>query len=129
MKIAELKTWVVGTPPPHHGGTYWIFLKLTTDNGISGYGEVRWDTEVSNQNDEIVARIRHVQRLIGLNAPAAPPIALIRVELFLAACHEDLISGLLLPATPGLELPAQPWAGHVDAQRINQVFTSQVGHS
>ena len=40
MKIAELKTWVVGTPPPHHGGTYWIFLKLTTDNGINGYGEV-----------------------------------------------------------------------------------------
>lgn len=40
MKIAELKTYVVGTPPPHHGGTYWVFLKLTTDNGIEGVGEV-----------------------------------------------------------------------------------------
>lgn len=40
MKITDLKTWVVATPPPHKGGAYWIFLKLTTDNGISGYGEV-----------------------------------------------------------------------------------------
>jgi len=40
MKITDVKTWAVANPPPHKGGTYWIFLKLTTDNGISGYGEV-----------------------------------------------------------------------------------------
>ena len=40
MKITDLKTWAVATPPPHKGGAYWIFVKLTTDNGISGYGEV-----------------------------------------------------------------------------------------
>ena len=40
MKITDLKTWVVGNPPPHFGGQYFIFLKLTTDNGIEGYGEV-----------------------------------------------------------------------------------------
>jgi L-alanine-DL-glutamate epimerase-like enolase superfamily enzyme len=38
MKITDVKTWVVATPPPHKGGTYWIFLKLTTDDGVSGYG-------------------------------------------------------------------------------------------
>ncbi|WP_085906665.1 mandelate racemase/muconate lactonizing enzyme family protein [Kiloniella majae] len=40
MKITELKTFVVGNPPPHFGGKYWIFTKLTTDTGIEGIGEV-----------------------------------------------------------------------------------------
>ena len=39
MKIAGLKTLVVGNPPPGFGGRYFIFLKLVTDNGIEGFGE------------------------------------------------------------------------------------------
>ncbi len=39
MKIRDVKTWAVENPPPHYGGPYWVFVKLTTDNGISGYGE------------------------------------------------------------------------------------------
>ena len=39
MKIKDVKTWAVENPPPHYGGPYWVFVKLTTDNGISGYGE------------------------------------------------------------------------------------------
>ena len=40
MKIKDLKTFVVGNPPPHFGGRYFIFLKLITDDGIEGVGEV-----------------------------------------------------------------------------------------
>lgn len=40
MKITDVKTFVVGNPPPHFGGPYWIFLKLTTDGGVNGFGEV-----------------------------------------------------------------------------------------
>ena len=39
MKIVDIKTYVVRTPPPHRGGLNWIFLKLTTDGGIEGIGE------------------------------------------------------------------------------------------
>ncbi|GAB5469058.1 MAG: mandelate racemase/muconate lactonizing enzyme family protein [Rhodospirillales bacterium] len=39
MRIVDLKTFIVGNPPPHHGGRYFIFLKLTTDDGIEGVGE------------------------------------------------------------------------------------------
>jgi len=39
MKIVDVKTYVVGTPPPHHGGRNWVFVKLTTDGGIEGFGE------------------------------------------------------------------------------------------
>jgi 2-dehydro-3-deoxyphosphogalactonate aldolase len=40
MKIADVKTFVVGNPPPHFGGRYFVFLKLTTHDGIEGVGEV-----------------------------------------------------------------------------------------
>jgi galactonate dehydratase len=40
MKVTELKTFVVGNPPPYHGGRYFIFLKVATSNGIEGVGEV-----------------------------------------------------------------------------------------
>ena len=40
MKISEVKTFVVETPRPHRGGRVWVFVKLTTNNGISGIGEV-----------------------------------------------------------------------------------------
>ena len=40
MKIKDLKTFVVGNPPPHFGGRYFILLKLITDDGIEGLGEV-----------------------------------------------------------------------------------------
>jgi len=40
VKIVELKTWVVGNPPPHFGGRYFIFLQITTDTGLQGIGEV-----------------------------------------------------------------------------------------
>jgi 2-dehydro-3-deoxyphosphogalactonate aldolase len=39
MKIADFKTFVVGNPPPHFGGPFWVFLKLVTDTGVYGYGE------------------------------------------------------------------------------------------
>ncbi len=40
MRVRDLEIFVVGNPPPLRGGRYFIFVKLTTDNGIAGYGEV-----------------------------------------------------------------------------------------
>ena len=40
MKIAEITTFVVANPPPHRGGPYFVFVKLTTDSKIEGIGEV-----------------------------------------------------------------------------------------
>lgn len=39
MKLADITTFVVGNPPPHFGGRYFVFVKLTTACGISGVGE------------------------------------------------------------------------------------------
>jgi 2-dehydro-3-deoxyphosphogalactonate aldolase len=40
MKITGVETFPIEVPPPHKGGTVWLFLRLDTDAGISGYGEV-----------------------------------------------------------------------------------------
>ena len=44
MKIRDLKVFIVGNPPPGFGGRYFIFVKLTTDDNVSGIGEVYCDT-------------------------------------------------------------------------------------
>ncbi|MDA8265454.1 MAG: mandelate racemase/muconate lactonizing enzyme family protein [Actinomycetota bacterium] len=40
MRIVDVETVVVGTPPPHYGGSFWIFVRATTDSGITGLGEI-----------------------------------------------------------------------------------------
>jgi len=39
MKITDVRTFVVGNPPPGIGGKYFLFVRLTTDGGVVGYGE------------------------------------------------------------------------------------------
>ena len=39
MRLTDIETFVVGNPPPHFGGRYFVFVKLTTDSGVSGIGE------------------------------------------------------------------------------------------
>src|SRR5262249_25712174 len=62
MKITDLKTFVVGNPPPGFGGRYFLFVKLVTDNGIDGVGEVYADTFGAHTMARMVADVfeRHV---------------------------------------------------------------------
>ncbi len=39
MRLRDLDVIVTAPPPPGWGGRYWIFVKLTTDDGITGWGE------------------------------------------------------------------------------------------
>lgn len=40
MKFTDVETFVVANPPPSFGGPYFVFVKLATDTGASGWGEV-----------------------------------------------------------------------------------------
>jgi galactonate dehydratase len=62
MKITDLKTFVVGNPPPGFGGRYFLFVKLVTDDGIEGVGEVYADTFGAHTMARMVADVfeRHV---------------------------------------------------------------------
>ena len=39
MRLKDLEIFIVAPPAPGWGGRYWTFVKLTTDDGITGYGE------------------------------------------------------------------------------------------
>jgi galactonate dehydratase len=39
MKIVNVQTYIVENPPPSRGGANWLFVKLTTDDGIEGIAE------------------------------------------------------------------------------------------
>jgi galactonate dehydratase len=39
VKLTHISTYVVGNPPPHNGGRYFVFVKLTTDGNVTGVGE------------------------------------------------------------------------------------------
>ena len=69
MKITDLTTFVVGTPPPHFGGRYWIFVKLKTSAGIEGIGEVY---SVPFHPDVVVKMIEDVfERYVCGNDPSS----------------------------------------------------------
>jgi galactonate dehydratase len=40
MKLESVRVFVVGNPPPSYGGRYFVFLKLRTQCGVEGVGEV-----------------------------------------------------------------------------------------
>jgi len=39
MKLTKLESFIVEVPPPGYGGRYWFFVKLSTDEGVYGWGE------------------------------------------------------------------------------------------
>jgi len=39
MRLTDIRTFVVGNPPPHFGGRYFVIVRLTTACGITGLGE------------------------------------------------------------------------------------------
>lgn len=38
-RIMAVETFIVGVPPPYKGGLNWLFVKLTTSDGVVGWGE------------------------------------------------------------------------------------------
>jgi 2-dehydro-3-deoxyphosphogalactonate aldolase len=69
MRVRELKVFVVGNPPPGWGGRYFIFVKLTTDNGISGLGEVYCATFGPHVVEKMIVDVfaRHVEGMDPLH--------------------------------------------------------------
>lgn len=63
MHLSDIQTFVVGNPPPHFGGRYFVFVKLTTACGISGIGEaygVPFSPDlVARMIEDVFARYAH----------------------------------------------------------------------
>ncbi|NNF64838.1 MAG: mandelate racemase/muconate lactonizing enzyme family protein [Acidimicrobiia bacterium] len=69
MKVASCETFVVGNPPPSYGGRYFLFVKLSTDDGIDGLGEAY----VATFDPHLVAKLIEdvAERFVIGNSPTA----------------------------------------------------------
>src|SRR5262245_16455325 len=65
MRLTDIKTFVVGNPPPGDGGRYFVFVKLTSDGNVHGIGEaycVPFDPHlVARLLEDVFARYFHGQ--------------------------------------------------------------------
>jgi galactonate dehydratase len=70
VRIVDCEVLVVGNPPPGFGGRYFIFVKLTTADGIVGWGEVYCATF----GPHVVARM--IEDVAGRYVIGADPTAI-----------------------------------------------------
>src|SRR4029077_894694 len=64
VRITGVRTFVVGNPTPGYGGRYFIFLKLESDGGLEGVGEV-YAATVSPQLVALWAGAALPRRVVG----------------------------------------------------------------
>lgn len=105
MKLIDLETFVIGNPPPRRGGRYFIIVKLTTDCGTSGIGEIYAASFHPNIiklmaedvfercfEDEDPHRIEHLWRLVyGSGYSARPDPSLIGILSGLETACWDIV--------------------------------------
>ncbi len=105
MKLTDCEVFVVGNPPPRKGGRYFIIIKLTTDDGITGVGEVYAATFGPNVVADMVRdvfgrhiegadphRIEHLWRLVyGSGYTARPDASLVAVLSGLEIACWDIV--------------------------------------
>lgn len=121
MKINELKTWVVGNSDPGVGGRYFIFLKLTTDNGIEGIGEVYSPPFSPHVVASMIEDVfeRHVQ--------GADPFAIEKLWRVVYSSaytqHPDLSLGAVLS---GIEMACWDIAGKACGQPVYNLLGGKV---
>jgi galactonate dehydratase len=80
MKLKNLEVFVVGNRPPGWGGRYFIFVKLVTDTGIVGYGEV-YAAAIGPRAMEVVIRDVFERHLVGENPE--------NIELMFRRCYSS----------------------------------------
>ncbi len=66
MKLADLDIIVTAPPPPGWGGRYWILVKVTTDTGITGWGEC-YASSVGPEAMKLVIRDVFERHMAGEN--------------------------------------------------------------
>ncbi|MGI9608367.1 MAG: mandelate racemase/muconate lactonizing enzyme family protein [Acidimicrobiales bacterium] len=64
MRFTEVETFVVANPPPSFGGRYFVFVKLSTDTGAVGWGEVYSPPFGPETIDALVADV-FARRVLG----------------------------------------------------------------
>lgn len=99
VKLTNVRSYVVKTPAPNHGGIFWYFLKLETDQGLDGWGETAVLYSLAGLEDGYESMVRGIfdTYLRGEN-PLNREALYQRLYSHLTAQHPDYIMGGIMSA-------------------------------
>ena len=82
MKLADLDIIVTAPPAPGWGGRYWILVKVTTDTGITGWGECYASTIGPEAMKSVIRDVfeRHMDGIAGRTKTASMAITIAAAE-------------------------------------------------
>jgi 2-dehydro-3-deoxyphosphogalactonate aldolase len=121
MRITDLKTFVVGNPPPHFGGRYFVFLKLVTDGGIEGVGEV-YGVPFGPQ---VVARM--IEDVFGRYVQGADPFRIERLwRVVYSAGYSQRPDPSLVGILSGLEMACWDIVGKAVGKPVYELLGGRV---
>ena len=123
MKVTGVETFVISNIEPYRGGRYWLFLKLTTDEGITGLGER--PTGHALNLDSQISLIKDLceQFVIGNS-----PFEIERMwQAIFASRHDYRHPGLdMTPAISAIEIALWDIVGKATNQPIYNLLGGQV---
>ncbi len=92
MKIRGVDTFTVSVPRPHRGGTEWYFLRINTDEGVSGWGEMAFLNANRGKSRSLNAEVEEIAQafLVGED-PLRREFLWKRMYQTLLCHHADLI--------------------------------------
>jgi 2-dehydro-3-deoxyphosphogalactonate aldolase len=121
MRIESVQTFVVGNPPPSYGGRYFVFLTLTTDDGIVGVGEVY----AATFDPHLVARL--VEDVVERHVVGADPFRVERLwRTVYASGYTARPDSTLVGVLSGIELACWDLVGKAVEKPVYELLGGRV---
>jgi 2-dehydro-3-deoxyphosphogalactonate aldolase len=115
VKVTGIETFPIDNLPPYRGGRKWLFLKLTTDEGIVGLGE-----RVGGGVADLRSQVALLEQLVGQFVVGESPFDVERIwQRMFAALHDYRHPGMdRTPALSAIEMALWDIIGKATNQPI-----------
>lgn len=127
MKVTDVKTMVVENEPPYRGGRYLLFIRIETDEGITGLGERITGNTYSDRLGDLKSQIGLIEEMAGMFVIGQNPfnIELIWDRMY-SARHDFRHPSLqATPVLSGIEMALWDIVGKAVGQPIYNLLGGQ----
>jgi 2-dehydro-3-deoxyphosphogalactonate aldolase len=122
VKVTGIEAFPIDNVPPYRGGRKWLFLKLTTDEGIVGLGE-----RVGGGATDLRSQIALLEQLVAQFVVGESPFNVERIwQRMFAALHDYRHPGMdRTPALSAIEMALWDIVGKATNQPIYNLLGGQ----
>jgi len=127
MKVTELKTMVVEAEKPYIGGKYFLFLELSTDEGITGIGERIAGSSYSDHLGDLKSQVSLIEEFVGQFVIGENPLNIERIWDKMYGSRHDLRHPSLYatPVISAIDMALWDIAGKAANQPIYNLLGGQ----